>query len=437
MTNFINRYKDSLNTLKAYSVIESIQLILCLVFVSTITLNTRMNSGLLIAFLFFLLFTFNRLSFIKNLKPILIFTSIFLISVLTIPYSSNTKEAWLVIERQLVLLLVPFLFFSAFKLDPLKFKTILITFYTSIFLISLYLIKVANDKFTASQQTIKEWFVRENLYHSFAQPIGMHATYLSLCVALSIFIGLYYLLLNRHWLSKLVILFTTLTMVITLGMLTSRIVIVTLVVIVFFVYPFYTDKFKNRVLMLIAGISILLILFSVIRESSFISNRFLEKIDDEVKLTPFLKADSTYNPIYGGEARADRWFCAIELIKERPVLGYGTGSEKEVLMQKYHKYNLQNAIENNYDAHNQYLAFFIKSGILGILCFLMIIFYGFYIAYKSKNFLYLSFMILFSVTCITENVLESNKGIFFFAFFNAVFCSYLFFDKKRNDQKQN
>lgn len=434
MNNFINRYRDSLQTLKGYSLIEIIQLILCLVFVSTITLQTRMNSGLLIAFLFFLLFTFKRSGFIKNLRPILIFTSIFLISVITIPYSTNTKEAWLVIERQLVLLLIPIIFFSAFKLDPLKFKAILITFYTSIFLISLYLIKVASDKYTASGQTIKEWFVRENLYHSFAQPIGMHATYLSLFVALSIFIGLYYLLLNRHWFSKLVILFMTLTMVISLGMLTSRIVIVTLVVTVFFVYPFYTDKFKNRILMLIAGISILLILFSVIRESSFISNRFLEKIDDEVQLTPFLKADSTYNPIYGGEARADRWFCAVELIKERPLIGYGTGSEKEVLMQKYHKYNLQNAIENNYDAHNQYLAFFIKSGILGVLCFLLIILYGFYIAFRSKNFLYLSFMILFSVTCITENVLESNKGIFFFAFFNAVFSAYLFFDRKNNDQ---
>jgi O-antigen ligase len=121
--------------------------------------------------------------------------------------------------------------------------------------------------------------------------------------------------------------------------------------------------------------------------------------------------------------RADRWYCAIELIKEKPLLGYGTGTEKDVLMQKYKKYNLQNAVVNHYDAHNQYLAFAIKGGIFGLIFFIIAIGYAIYLALASRNFLYLSFITLFAIACMTENVLESNKGIFFFAFFNTLFAA--------------
>jgi len=93
-------------------------------------------------------------------------------------------------------------------------------------------------------------------------------------------------------------------------------------------------------------------------------------------------------------------------------------------MKKYKKYNLQNAIVNNYDSHNQYLAYGIKGGVFGLVFFLIAVFYSLSIAIKNKSFIYLSFILLFAISCLTEDVLESNKGIFFFAFFNTFFACY-------------
>lgn len=432
--NFVQeKYSEVIAIIKRYSFLEYLQLLLLLLFVSTFTLNFKINSAAIFVFLFVLLFSI-KLSNVKlNKVPILIFTAGFLLSVISISYSSNVHEGKLVIERQMSLLFIPLLWFAAFKMDRLKFHFVLQVFFISIVLVSLYLLKISYEKFTGSHVSVKEWFVIDNLYHAFAKPVGMHATYLSLYVSLGIFIGFYCILLKNHWIIKILVFLSIVVLIVTLTLLSSRIVIAFSLAILFFVYPFYIRKLKHKFLLILAALIIALLSFFLAKESSFISGRFLDKISDEIKLKPFLKADSTYNPVYGGETRADRWFCAVELIKEKPMLGYGTGSEKDVLMEKYQKYNLQNAVINNYDAHNQYLAFWIKSGFFGLLFFLTAIGYGFYIAVKSKNFLYLSFLLLFAVTCMTENVLESNKGIFFYAFFNVLFYSYC----RRNPQQPN
>jgi O-antigen ligase len=98
--------------------------------------------------------------------------------------------------------------------------------------------------------------------------------------------------------------------------------------------------------------------------------------------------------------------------------------EKQMLNVKYEKYKLSNSILNGFDAHNQYLAYMIKSGILGLLSFLLLLSFCFYRAIRTKKFYFISFLLIISITALTENVLESNKGILFFSFFSALFlCS--------------
>lgn len=423
------KLSQTIATMKAYSAVEIIQLFVLLIFVSTLTLDQKTNSAALVALLFFQLFTFR----LKNLRsyrtPILIFTGIFAVSVAALCYSANVTEGKLVLERQLSLLLIPLIGFAGFRMDSVKFHIVIKTFFISIVIVSIYLLKISTEEFWESQLAIKDWFVRDHLYHAFAKPIRMHATFLSLYVGLGIFVGFYWFLLKNTWWMKALVFLLTLVLVTTLTLLASRIVISFVLAILFFVYPFFMGQVRYKFIAVLAGAAIGLISFFLVQESSFIKSRFIENIRDEIRLKPFLKADSTYNPEYGGETRADRWFCAVELVKEKPLFGYGTGSEKDVLMQKYEKYNLRNAIVNNYDAHNQYLAYTIKSGFLGLLVFLISIGYALFISVKKGSFIYLSFVLLFAVTCVTENVLESNKGIFFFAFFNFLFCSFCLMKK--------
>ena len=123
------------------------------------------------------------------------------------------------------------------------------------------------------------------------------------------------------------------------------------------------------------------------------------------------------NSDYQSESRIARWSLEWELIQKFPFTGYGTGSEKDILKEKYfeNKFYLSYLFELN--AHNQYLSFLINTGIAGLLLYLYVLYFGFEQAINKRDFLLLSFMIIITVVSISENILDVNKGVLFYAFF--------------------
>jgi O-antigen ligase len=138
---------------------------------------------------------------------------------------------------------------------------------------------------------------------------------------------------------------------------------------------------------------------------------------------------------YQVEPRMQRWICAVDLIKQRPLLGYGTGDEVGLLKQKYYDNNLMVSYHLEFNAHNQYLSTLIKHGIIGLLVFMSAFFYYLYLGVRAKDFIYTSFVILLLVGFFTENILDMNKGIFFFAFFNTLFGYNALFERKNNREQ--
>ena len=128
---------------------------------------------------------------------------------------------------------------------------------------------------------------------------------------------------------------------------------------------------------------------------------------------------------YQSESRLARWNLEWELIQKFPFTGYGTGSEKDVLKEKYfeNKFYISYLLELN--AHNQYLSFLINTGIAGLLLYLYILYFGFEQAVKKRDFLLLSFMIIITVVSISENILDVNKGIFLRFFLFVFFIKHL------------
>jgi hypothetical protein len=63
----------------------------------------------------------------------------------------------------------------------------------------------------------------------------------------------------------------------------------------------------------------------------------------------------------------------------------------------------------------------VKAGIIGLLIYLYVLYFSFSKAVKWKDFIFLSFLILISVVSISENILDVNKGIFFYSFFLSLF----------------
>jgi O-antigen ligase len=118
----------------------------------------------------------------------------------------------------------------------------------------------------------------------------------------------------------------------------------------------------------------------------------------------------------------------VELIKQSPVIGYGTGAEIEVLKEKYFEKKLYLSYLSEFNAHSQYLSFLLNLGMIGCGLFIFILCYGFYWAIKEKDILLISFLVIISVTAISEDILNLNKGIFFYGFFISFLL--LFQDKE-------
>jgi len=123
------------------------------------------------------------------------------------------------------------------------------------------------------------------------------------------------------------------------------------------------------------------------------------------------KAEDRFDP------RMARWDAAYELIKKSPVIGRGSGTEISLLHEVYFKKKYYNSFINKLNAHNQYLSFLLKSGIIGLLVYLVTLVLGFKSALANRDLLFFSFMVVITFVSFSENYLDVEKGIIFYSFF--------------------
>jgi O-antigen ligase len=121
------------------------------------------------------------------------------------------------------------------------------------------------------------------------------------------------------------------------------------------------------------------------------------------------------------DGRFARWNVVTELIKKKPITGYGSGSETALLQDGFFNHKLYNSYLNRLNSHNQYLSFLLKTGVGGLLIYLGTLAFGFSVALKKKDLLFFAFMMLVAIVSLSENLLDVDKGIFFYAFFFSFF----------------
>ena len=124
---------------------------------------------------------------------------------------------------------------------------------------------------------------------------------------------------------------------------------------------------------------------------------------------------TTKNETNSTNNRLQIYKCAITLVKNKPLLGYGIGKDR-VALNKCYKDNLYYLFENNFNTHNQYLSIATKVGLIGLIIFLLFLFYNFKLALRTKDKMFLSILIFYSLVFLFENVLERQNGVILFAF---------------------
>jgi O-antigen ligase len=110
------------------------------------------------------------------------------------------------------------------------------------------------------------------------------------------------------------------------------------------------------------------------------------------------------------------WQDAIDLIKVKPLLGYGTGSARTVLLEKYKKENHQLFLEKRFNAHNTYLESLLYGGIVLLLAFLAILIGLFYSAASQRSIVVFYFALIITIISLTETIFLA-QGILFLSFF--------------------
>lgn len=118
--------------------------------------------------------------------------------------------------------------------------------------------------------------------------------------------------------------------------------------------------------------------------------------------------------------RLEFWKAGIFIVKNNLWLGVGIGDVKQSFNKAYPAINT--LLEKKYwlRAHNQYLSFCIAFGLLGLGWFLFSLVYPF-LNFPNKVYFipYLLFVTIACVSFVTEDTLETQTGVTFFAFFNT------------------
>ena len=119
--------------------------------------------------------------------------------------------------------------------------------------------------------------------------------------------------------------------------------------------------------------------------------------------------------------RIEYWNTAIAIIKQFPFTGVGTGDVPDAFQIQYEIMKSKLSKEWRLRSHNQYLSFGVAFGLPGLIWFLIVIIYPVIRQIKKRDFLYVSFALISIMSMLTEDTLETQAGVTFFALFSSLF----------------
>jgi O-antigen ligase len=117
-------------------------------------------------------------------------------------------------------------------------------------------------------------------------------------------------------------------------------------------------------------------------------------------------------------ARIQLWETAMASIKEKPLLGTGTGGMDAVIGTPEMTEKIGQTLSY---PHNQYLGEVMHFGIIGATALFGTLAYLLVWAFRKKDFLLQSLLFILFIFMFTEMPLDSHKGINFFLFFISIF----------------
>ena len=315
-------------------------------------------------------------------------------------FTSDVANGWRAAERSAFPIAFLLIVYQFQKFNITVFKLI-IAFAIGCFVIILYGFGFALIALSGDEQ--KQLFEFGHTY--FTDIILIHPLYLSIYFIFVFFFLLETVRLKRPFLNTPSKVGVTIALMFIIGMLLFLRSQMSLIIFAMLLVMYTIIILKRRAWL------VTFVLFTI---------ALLVFLLDQNRVTTFF---DTYgkNVSTALDQRFSVWRGAVEGIKTAPFFGAGTGGEQQLINEGYAKTGYQEGIDNSYNAHNQYLQFMARNGILELGCFLALLIYSFRQSLKIPNYTFLMFNMSVTLIMFTESFLDVQRGIVFFYFFLCAF----------------
>ncbi|CAN0586844.1 unnamed protein product, partial [Ectocarpus sp. 12 AP-2014] len=220
-------------------------------------------------------------------------------------------------------------------------------------------------------------------YDFFAEPFGIQPIYLACFYVFSIFILIQHKIFNNGVANYLLIFL----LLVGVFLLAARNAILALIIIAPILYVIKNGFDWKKILLIL---------------SLFIVSGFFGLQNPVVKNRVF-KFNQKGNFYSGINLRLEVWKSGIEASKENLFFGSGKAKGNILLLEEYKNKNLEIPLRDKYHVHNQYLQTFLNYGLIGLTTLVSIFFWLLVLMYRRRNYLALSWIVLFASACVTES----------------------------------
>lgn len=330
-------------------------------------------------------------------------------------WSSNQSFAWFDIQIKLPLLLFPLALFFSKNLTRKEFENVmsgyvfgcLLAVITAIF-VALYTYYLGDSNYI-------------DLYKKNISP-KLHIGYFAMYMNFAILVLVYKLYLDSKPLFTVSNIFKISLLILFAASIffsTSRngLIVLLMLLAIMVLYAIISKRkwMLGTMLLLISWV----ILSSVLKDYNDTNSDF----HGFKQVVTAVKKDELKNTEWeSSSVRILVWTTALDVIKDNPIIGTGTGDIKDELIRRYKVNEYKYPFERKYNAHNQFLQTAAALGIPAAILLLIMFLAPLFVGWKRIHFLGVFLSIIVGVACLTESVLEVQAGVIFYAFFASLFA---------------
>lgn len=324
-------------------------------------------------------------------------------------YTESRPDGWVVLERKLLLLLLP-VYFIFFK--PLTFKQlqlVLLAFVMGCLVYAVIMFAGALSNYLQYGDT--------DSFYSQKISTAIHPTYMALYINMAVLILSFWAIYFRKSLNRYLRLFLWFGVMIFslyILLLASKGGILALCItwMAVIMYYFYSiSRWYIGVLAVVVSVGTLIYL---VRYPTVTRWKFQRAT--EIYYMPIDSVMGLYKETTESNAvRRMVWHVSWQSVNENPW-GYGTGDSKNHLYNRYKQLGMTGAFERKLNCHNQYLETTMAVGIPGLVLLLLFIFSAIWVGIRNKAFVLCWLMVITAINMLFESMFETQAGVVFIVF---------------------